>query len=287
VHEVGRTILAERKVNRHPGPRSSSAATVSNCARRASSTSSGAQPAALRVARRSCAASTRDNGRDFALSFQNEFLCLEDGEGNPLALTPDLICALDADGGLPVTTESASLRPGISQLIGLPADPQWRSPGGLELAGPGYFGYAHPFKPLEELANQRTPQTKALNLEMKTMKRLLVNATALAGALALPLALPIRRARPCSHDGQHRPDLRYDRPGQGDRLHAIHGGRESLRRADHGRPATAASCRNLAESWDISDDGLTYTFHACRRRDLHRRFTGPGVRRHLFRCSGC
>ena len=165
VHEVGRTIIAERKENRHPA-----AALIKRC--------NGFELCTARVVdieRRTTGGFARgkailrgldrDHGREFALSFQNEFLCLEDGEGNPLALTPDLICALDADGGLPVTTES--LRFGLAlQLIGLPADPQWRSPGGLELAGPGYFGYAHPFKPLEELANQRTPQTKALNLEM-------------------------------------------------------------------------------------------------------------------------
>jgi DUF917 family protein len=34
----------------------------------------------------------------------------------------------------------------------LPADKQWRSPEGLELAGPGYFGYPHTFQPLETLA---------------------------------------------------------------------------------------------------------------------------------------
>lgn len=151
VREVGRTILSERRANRHPGN-----ALIERC--------NGFDLCTARVIdieRRTTGGFARgvarlrgldaDQGREFKLSFQNEFLCLEDDAGRPLALTPDLICALDADGGLPVTTES--LRYGLGlRLIGLPADPQWRSPGGQALAGPGYFGYPHEFQPLEKLA---------------------------------------------------------------------------------------------------------------------------------------
>ena len=167
VHEIGRTILAERAANRHPA-----AALIRRC--------SGVDLCTARVVdieRRTTGGFARgkallrgldaDQGREFTLSFQNEFLCLEDGAGRPLALTPDLICALDADAGLPVTTES--LRFGLAiRLIGLPADPQWRSPGGLDLAGPGYFGYDHPFQPLEDLTSGRTPEEKPLNMEVTT-----------------------------------------------------------------------------------------------------------------------
>ena len=60
-------------------------------------------------------------------------------------MTPDLICALDADLGLPVTTEQ--MRYGMTvEFSALPADPQWHTPAGLELAGPKYFGYEHEFK---------------------------------------------------------------------------------------------------------------------------------------------
>lgn len=165
VREVGRTILDERRENRHPA-----AALIRRC--------NGIDLCTARVVdieRHTSGGFARgraimrglddDAGREFVLSFQNEFLCLEDANGVPMALTPDLICALDADGGLPVTTES--LRFGLAlQLVGLPADKQWRSPGGLDLAGPAYFGYAHPFKPLEELATQREPKAKPLNLEV-------------------------------------------------------------------------------------------------------------------------
>lgn len=151
VHEIGRTIAAERAANRHPGE-----ALIARCG--------GYNLCTARVVdidRRTTGGFARgrarlrgldaDQGREFVLSFQNEFLCLEDEASRPMALTPDLICALDADGGLPVTTET--LRYGLGlRLIGLPADPQWRSPAGLELAGPQYFGYDHAFSPIETLA---------------------------------------------------------------------------------------------------------------------------------------
>ncbi len=154
VHEIGRTILAERRANRHPGD-----ALIRRCG--------GVDLCTVRVTdieRKTVGGFARgrarlvgldaDQGREFALSFQNEFLCLEDAEGEPLALTPDLVCALDADGGLPVTTES--MRYGIAlRLIALPADAQWRSAAGLDLVGPGYFGYDHAYAPVEDLAGRR------------------------------------------------------------------------------------------------------------------------------------
>ncbi len=91
-------------------------------------------------------------GKSFALEFQNEFLMLRNGEGEVLATTPDLICALDADSGNPVTTEQ--LRFGLAiNLIGLKADPIWRSEAGIELAGPRYFKYDTDYTPIEELNN--------------------------------------------------------------------------------------------------------------------------------------
>ncbi|MFV0386032.1 DUF917 domain-containing protein [Paracoccus sp. (in: a-proteobacteria)] len=154
IRELGQTIKAERKANRHPGDALiARCGGVDLCTGRVvdieRSTTGGFARGRARLR-----GLDADQGRDFVLSFQNEFLCLEDGDGNPMALTPDLICALDADGGLPVTTES--LRFGLAlRLIGLPADPQWRSPAGLDLAGPGYFGYPHEFSPVEILAATR------------------------------------------------------------------------------------------------------------------------------------
>ena len=62
--------------------------------------------------------------------------------------TPDLITVLDAETGEPITTEG--LRYGFRVVVlGIPSHEQWRSPRGLELVGPGYFGYDVPFVPVE------------------------------------------------------------------------------------------------------------------------------------------
>ena len=92
-----------------------------------------------------------DEGRSFTVEFQNEFLICRDETDELLAVTPDLICALDADGGLPVTTEQ--LRYGLAvTAIGLACDPQWSTPEGLELVGPRYFGYGHDYVPLHQMS---------------------------------------------------------------------------------------------------------------------------------------
>ena len=71
--------------------------------------------------------------------FQNEFL-LAEIDGRAVATTPDLIALLDVETGEPVTTEL--LRYGLRvTLVVFPCDPQWRTPEGIALAGPRYFGY--------------------------------------------------------------------------------------------------------------------------------------------------
>lgn len=89
-------------------------------------------------------------GRTMRLHFQNEFLVAEAQDGTPLATTPDLICLLDLETGVPITTETMAY--GFRVIVfGLPCDPAWRSDHGLELVGPGYFGYAHSYTPIEDL----------------------------------------------------------------------------------------------------------------------------------------
>lgn len=154
VRDVGSTIRSERSAHRHPAQ-----ALGALCGGRRLFTGR-----CVDIDRRTTGGFARgrasfvgldeDAGRRFAVSFQNEFLLCEDEDGRRLASTPDLICALDADGGLPVTTEQ--LRFGLAvTLLGLPADPQWRSPAGLAVAGPGYFGYGPDFVPLEALHDVR------------------------------------------------------------------------------------------------------------------------------------
>ena len=91
-----------------------------------------------------------DEGHSFSVEFQNEFLIARSENGKALATTPDLICALDADGGLPITTEQ--LRYGLAvSFISLPSDAQWRTEAGLKLVGPRYFGYEQDFVAVEDL----------------------------------------------------------------------------------------------------------------------------------------
>jgi len=91
-----------------------------------------------------------DHGQILTLKFQNEFLMAETAEGEPLAMTPDLICLLDLDTDQPITTEQMAY--GYRVIVfGLPCDPKWRSEHGLELVGPGYFGYECSYQPIETL----------------------------------------------------------------------------------------------------------------------------------------
>lgn len=91
-----------------------------------------------------------DAGRSLTLEFQNEFLLAKTASGNPLAMTPDLICLLDLETGQPITTEQ--MRYGFRVIVfGLPCNSQWRSDKGLELVGPRYFGYDLDYQPINEL----------------------------------------------------------------------------------------------------------------------------------------
>ncbi|MEZ5100103.1 MAG: DUF917 domain-containing protein [Thermoleophilia bacterium] len=91
-----------------------------------------------------------DAGATLVLQFQNEHLvALRDGRA--VAMAPDLIMVVESDTGAPITTEE--LRYGFRvTVLGAPCDPRWRSPEGLALVGPRYFGYDLDFVPVEELA---------------------------------------------------------------------------------------------------------------------------------------
>lgn len=108
-----------------------------------------------------------DGEAQLTVDFQNEFLIAR-RDGQPIAMTPDLIMMLDAESGAPVTTEA--LRYGLRvAVLGLPSDPCWRMPGGLALVGPGYFGYAVAYRPIETLhAEQGTSMSRIGNSEQST-----------------------------------------------------------------------------------------------------------------------
>lgn len=89
-------------------------------------------------------------GHDFRLQFQNEFL-IAYRDGAPLVTTPDLITVLDAESGMPVTADS--LRYGLRlKAIACASTPAWRTPKGLELVGPRYFGYDVDYRPIRNTA---------------------------------------------------------------------------------------------------------------------------------------
>ena len=88
-------------------------------------------------------------GQQLQLSFQNEHLAVRiDGEFK--VTVPDLIAVLDVDTGEPITTEG--MRYGFRvAIIAFPCADKWRTPGGLELVGPRYFGYYTDYIPVEDI----------------------------------------------------------------------------------------------------------------------------------------
>lgn len=91
-------------------------------------------------------------GETLTLSFQNEHL-LAQTEQRLLCITPDLIAVLDAETGLPITTEG--IRYGARcVVIGIPCNPKWRTPEGIAAVGPKYFGYDVDYVPVEKLVKK-------------------------------------------------------------------------------------------------------------------------------------
>ena len=87
-------------------------------------------------------------GTTLRLDVQNEHL-VATVDGAVVASVPDLIIMLDAESGEPITTEEMRYGFRVS-IIAAPCDPRWRSPAGLELVGPRYFGYEIDYVPIEE-----------------------------------------------------------------------------------------------------------------------------------------
>ena len=90
-----------------------------------------------------------DKGKKAVVEFQNENIYAE-VDGEIVATVPDLICLVDSETFVPITTEN--LKYGKRALVvGLPCDAAWRTPRGLELAGPAWFGLKDvEYRPVEE-----------------------------------------------------------------------------------------------------------------------------------------
>jgi DUF917 family protein len=91
-----------------------------------------------------------DAGSNAIIHFQNENLIAEK-DGKTIAMTPDLICMVDLETLMPVTTESLKYGKRV-QVMGLKANPAWRTAKGIETVGPRYFGYDLNYQPIEDLA---------------------------------------------------------------------------------------------------------------------------------------
>ncbi|WP_027414745.1 DUF917 domain-containing protein [Aneurinibacillus terranovensis] len=91
-------------------------------------------------------------GETLEIRFQNEHLIAKTDD-RLLCVTPDLIAVLDAETGLPITTEA--LRYGArTVVVGIPCHSKWRTSKGIETCGPAYFGYEMEYIPVEELVGK-------------------------------------------------------------------------------------------------------------------------------------
>jgi DUF917 family protein len=80
--------------------------------------------------------------------FQNENLVAA-VDGEIVATTPDLICLVDAETFNPIPTDALKYGKRV-MMIGLRCFEAWRSPEGLKLVGPRYFGCDTDYIPVEE-----------------------------------------------------------------------------------------------------------------------------------------
>lgn len=87
-------------------------------------------------------------GKSADVTFQNENL-VATVDGEILATTPDLICLVDVETYIPVTTDALKYGKRV-MVLGIKCDAMWRTPAGIELVGPRYFGCETDYIPLEE-----------------------------------------------------------------------------------------------------------------------------------------
>jgi hypothetical protein len=88
-----------------------------------------------------------DAERVVLIQVQNENLLATEA-GRTIACTPDLITIVDAGTGEAISTERIRYGQRVT-VIGMPCADVWRTPRGLEIAGPERFGYDGPWLPIE------------------------------------------------------------------------------------------------------------------------------------------
>jgi uncharacterized protein len=89
-----------------------------------------------------------DAGRLLRVEIQNENLAAFE-DGRMLCCVPDLISLVDDQSGEAVPTEVLRFGQRVA-VVAMPCDPLWRTPRGLEIAGPRAFGYDLDYVPVED-----------------------------------------------------------------------------------------------------------------------------------------
>jgi DUF917 family protein len=87
-------------------------------------------------------------GEEAIVTFQNENLSAT-VNGAIAATTPDLICLVDTETFQPVPVDALKYGKRVL-VVGIACSPLWRTPEGLELVGPHYFGIDTEYIPVEE-----------------------------------------------------------------------------------------------------------------------------------------
>jgi hypothetical protein len=90
-----------------------------------------------------------DGDGHLTVEFQNEFLVARNDAGDVLASVPDLVCIVDKDTGLPVTTDALRYGQRVT-VLGVPAPELLTSDRALEVIGPSAFDLDVEYRPLEE-----------------------------------------------------------------------------------------------------------------------------------------
>ncbi|MFG1706451.1 DUF917 domain-containing protein [Nonomuraea sp. M3C6] len=90
-----------------------------------------------------------DRGRRLTIELQNENLVAIEND-QVKAMVPDLITVVDTETAAAIQTESLRYGQRVT-VLAWPCDPLWRTPKGLETAGPRAFGYELDYVPVEEL----------------------------------------------------------------------------------------------------------------------------------------
>ena len=85
-----------------------------------------------------------DRGSRLELAFQNEW-AVAFRDGQPVAMTPDLLCLLDTVSGGAIGTESVRYGQRVT-VVALPAPELLTTPAGIAAVGPRAFGYDIDFK---------------------------------------------------------------------------------------------------------------------------------------------